>query len=98
MFFAGERDSLFNDGELKAAFLREDAVENDLDAIASAKAASPTLADDFVRVFTEGVAIVAQSCDGDETFNEEISQLDKHAVFGWIEHECGELFAYAILH
>ena len=95
---AGQRQFFFHQSKLKLAFLREDAVEDDLDAIACAEAAAGALADDFVRVLAPGVAVGAQSVDGDEALDEEIGELDKEAEFGGVEDESGELVADAVLH
>ena len=83
---------------MEFAFLRENAVEDDLDAIARAEAAAGALADDFMRVFAPGVAVGAQSVDGHQALDEEIGELDEEAEFGGIEDEGRELVADAVLH
>ncbi len=80
------------------AFLREDAVENHLHTISCAEAAAPALADDLVRVFAPGVAVVAQRVDGDQALDKKVGELDEEAVFGGVEHQGGKFLADAVLH
>ena len=49
-------------------------------------------------ILAPGVAVVAQTFDRHQAFDEEVSEFDEEAVFGGIENERGELFADTILH
>ncbi len=94
----GKWNSLFHNRELKPAFLREDAIENDLYPVAGAETTPPTLAYDFVGVLAPGIAIVKKTLDRDKAFDEEFGEFDEEAVFRGIENEGGEFFANSILH
>ena len=49
-------------------------------------------------VLAEDVAIVAHGIEGDEAFDEEVSEFDEETVLGGVEDEGMEFFADAVLH
>src|ERR1035441_3016644 len=96
--WAGERSALFHNRELQPAFLCQDAIENHLHTIPCVETAACAFADNFVRVFTPGVAIVTQRVYRHQALNKEIGKFDEESVLGWIQHQACKLLADTVLH
>src|SRR5439155_5737624 len=91
-FFGGE------EGELEAALLAVDTIEQDVDTLAHPEDAAVAGSYDLAVGVAEDVAVVLQGGDGDQAFDEEVVELDEEAVLGAGEDDGVEVLADAVLH